>query len=103
MGSNTFSLIDGTRRNREHPETFEILPEEERSALVPGSVVRLGFEYGDGSGERMWVQVKAAQDGSYWGVLVNKPLQDDVGLCYGTPIDFGPEHVLAVYAQETAP
>lgn len=41
-------LGSGVRRNREHPDTFWIPSEEERSAVVPGMEVKLSFEMRDG-------------------------------------------------------
>ncbi len=88
-------LSSGVRRNREHPDTFYIPPEEERRAVAPGMDVKLMFEMRDGWGERMWVKVVAVKKRKLVGMLDNFP----VGiprLLPGDKIKFKPEHIIDI-------
>ena len=91
------AMINGVLRNKEHPNTFHIPPEEERKNLPIGSFAKVGFEDPAGGGERMWFRIVSATNGRYIGELNNHPAVVD-GLQYGDKVEFGPEHVLAVEA-----
>jgi len=89
-------LGSGVRRNREHPDTFYIPPEEERQAVVPGMDVKLMFEMRDGFGERMWVTVTEVKKRHLVGTLSSLP----VGiprLLPGDKIKFKREHIIDIW------
>jgi hypothetical protein len=89
-------LGSGVRRNREYPDTFDLPPEEEREAVVPGMDVKLMFEMRDGWAERMWVTVTAVKRRKLIGKLSNMP----VGiprLMAGGKIKFKREHIIDIW------
>jgi hypothetical protein len=72
-------LESGVKRNREHPETFQIPGEEEKQAIEPGVFVKLMFDttniWGRRNwGERMWVKVIAIKKRHIVGELSNQPI-----------------------------
>jgi hypothetical protein len=82
------------------PETFFIPPAEVRHNLKAGDVVKLLFFIRDPDpqgleAERMWVDVKSADEGIYVGELLNAPsvIRD---LKPGDRIVFEPKHVAAI-------
>jgi uncharacterized protein DUF2314 len=88
-------LDSGVRRNREHPDTFWIPSEEERSAVAPGMEVKLAFDMRDGWEERMWVTVVAVKGRKLIGKLDSIP----VGiprLLAGDEIKFKREHIIDI-------
>jgi len=102
-----FQLRSAEEDHRQHPDTFHIPDPAARSSLRRGQAAKLIFEIeGEGEdgeieilGERMWVIVSEAFGGHYIGILDNDPMvepADDVYLCRGAEIPFGPEHVIAI-------
>jgi hypothetical protein len=93
-------LEDAEARAREFPTTFHLPPLDERLKLRPGDFAKLCFvaiePRDDGcNGERMWVRVtKCAEDGSYEGVLDNKPTFLDMTL--GDSVAFQAKHILQI-------
>jgi Uncharacterized protein conserved in bacteria (DUF2314) len=72
-------LDSGVKRNREHPETFEIPDREDKQAIAPGVFVKLLFDTTDlwgrrNWGERMWVKVVAIKKRHIVGMLDNEPI-----------------------------
>jgi Uncharacterized protein conserved in bacteria (DUF2314) len=96
-------LGSGVRRNREHPDTFQIPAEEERRAVVPGMDVKLMFEMRDGWGERMWVTVIGLKGRKLIGKLDNMPAGIPRRL-EGDKIKFKREHIIDIwYTHEGQP
>lgn len=102
-----WTLRSGEESHRAHPDKFWIPPAEERHNLHRGKAARLIFDIeadDDGkvvlNGERMWVIVAERVDELYIGILDNQPAtlepSDDVYLCFGAEIPFGPEHVIDI-------
>ncbi|WP_408588921.1 DUF2185 domain-containing protein [Novosphingobium sp.] len=93
-----FSLRDADEAAAESPYTFFIPLREERVAVVPGDLVKLGFEYEwetqDYGGERMWVKVTGKSGLRFTGTLDNDPYE--MGLEHGLSVDFGIEHILDI-------
>lgn len=95
----SYRLDNVERRGAEHG-SFEILPRDVRSCLVPGDFAKLIFlnEGGGGepSGERMWVKLTGftvTDSGPvYRGTLNNNPAFIK-SLRLGDPVEFRPEHV----------
>jgi Uncharacterized protein conserved in bacteria (DUF2314) len=72
-------LDSGVKRNREHPESFEIPEEDAKQAIEPGVFVKLLFDTTDlwgrrNWGERMWVEIVAVKKRHIVGVLDNDPI-----------------------------
>jgi hypothetical protein len=97
-GRERFSgLVDAEGRHREHPFTFSIPRSDVRRSLALGDRVKLLFGVGDGtSNERMWVEVTEVGSGGYVGRLANAPVAID-DLQEGDSVEFGPEHVAAIW------
>lgn len=95
-------LESGLERHLLHPESFEIPSEAERTSLKPGDFVKLIFVVQVDDDEepivdRMWVVVREAADGAYFGLLDNEPeIDENDEFWLGTEVPFGPEHVIAV-------
>lgn len=101
-----FVLGDAELLHQEHPETFLIPRRAERDALRPGDLVKLMFELlepsgDDGTAERMWVRVDKAEAGRYVGTLDNEPILLE-SIVLGDRVEFGPEHVLALWEDDPA-
>ena len=89
-----WTLENAEERSAEAPRSFFIPPQELRSSLKPGDVVKLTFRLerddGEAAVERMWVEV--VETGPYIGVLRNEPqLAGVIGV--GERVEFSPEHV----------
>jgi hypothetical protein len=94
-----WTLINGEARHAEFPDTWGLLPLEERTSVPVGTSVKLGFEFAEG-GERMWVAVTGrTESGGYLGDLKNLPFFDLAGLELGSPVSFGPEHILDIWSE----
>ena len=103
-----WELLSAEERHRESPDTFWIPDRDARESLHPGQAAQLIFEIelesDDGTpeimGERMWVLVRERQGSHYLGILLNQPVSfdpaDDLYLCKGAEIPFGPEHIIQV-------
>ena len=84
------------------PETFQIPDEGVRRALQPGDFAKLIFAIAveddeDPIYERMWVVVREAAGGAYFGLLDNAPnIDENDEFWLGTEVPFGPEHVIDV-------
>jgi uncharacterized protein YegJ (DUF2314 family) len=75
--------------------SFRIPLRAEREALCVGSFAKLVFVDPTKNlvvGERMWVEIMAADAGRYWGRLRNVPVVI-TGLEEDDLVEFGPEHV----------
>jgi len=91
------TLIDGEKRQDEHPETFVIPPLWVRHSVDAGDVVKVGFELQGTGAERMWVRVTRVTDnGTYEGELDNHPAI--LPMDYGDAVAFGPENILDVWS-----
>lgn len=105
-----WELDDAEARNVAHPESFWIPPQFVRTGLGPGAVVQLIFalepdvpeENEPICFERMWVQIEAAAGDLYVGRLDNQPVSTS-RLRPGTPIFFGPEHIIDIWADGPEP
>lgn len=97
-------LESGLERHLLHPESFEIPDEATRTGLQPGDFAKLIFviaveEDDEPIVERMWVVVREAADGTYFGLLDNEPeIDENDEFWLGTEVPFGPEHVIEVQA-----
>lgn len=93
-----FHLRDGDEAAAESPYTFFIPTREERVAVAPGDLVKLGFEYEwqteTYGGERMWVKVTGKTGLQFTGALDNEPYEK--GLECGMPVAFGIEHIIDI-------
>lgn len=96
-----YLLTSGVELHEKHPDTFWIPDKEEKDSVRPGDCVKLIFSDGPGlpGAERMWVKVTSivvTREGteSLKGTLANVPLS--LPLAVGDPIEFGPEHIIAV-------
>lgn len=93
-------LESGVKRNRKHPDTFEIPDEEARQAIEPGVFVKLMFETSDILGrrnwsERMWVEVVAVRGRHIVGELRDEPLGIP-RLYFGDRVKFKREHIIGI-------
>jgi death-on-curing protein len=92
-------LVDGKKRNQEHPDTFEIPSQKEIHALTVGSFIKLGFEVDEtkesATSERMWVEITAIDNNEFTGRLRNDPATIR-GLKYDDAISFKDLHILTV-------
>jgi|GEM_PF-186555 len=92
-------LVDGKKRNQEHPETFHIPSQEDIDVLTVGSFVKLGFEVknndNNATSERMWVEITAINKDEIIGKLRNDPATIR-GLKYDDAIHFKDIHILSV-------
>jgi len=97
-GAFPFHLRDGDEATAESPYTFFIPTREERVAVAPGDLVKLGFEYEwdieDYGGERMWVIVTGKSGLQFTGTLDNEPAEK--GLELGMVVQFGIEHIIDI-------
>src|SRR5579862_5678282 len=100
-----WELVSAEDCNAAHPNTFHIPTREQREKLATGDGAKLLFEIENrengrvtGRGvERMWVIVKARNDGGYIGVLDSDPVTaENLQVRKGDVIAFGPEHVAAI-------
>jgi hypothetical protein len=103
-----WELRSGEESHRRHPETFWIPSREAREKLRRGQAVRLIFDIEtrdesakvETQGERMWVIVAERVGDRYVGILANQPASiepgDDVYLCMGAEVPFGPENVIDI-------
>lgn len=93
-----FHLRDADEAAAESPYTFFVPDREERVAVAPDDLVKIGFEYDweteEYGGERMWVRVTAKTGLQFTGSLDNEPCEK--GLEYGMVITFGVEHILDI-------
>jgi len=95
------TLGNGVRRNRKHPQTFEIPSESAKEAIRPGDDVKLMFEerLPSGWGERMWVTVTKVGRRRLVGHLINEPWA--MGrLTAGDTIKFKRKHVIDIIFSE---
>ena len=85
-------------------ETFDIPDEAARTGLNPGDFAKLIFlisveEDEEPIVDRMWVVVREAADGGYFGLLDNEPdIDENDEFWLGTEVPFGAEHVIEVQA-----
>jgi len=97
-------LEDAERKHRADPHSFSIPRAELRRTLAPGTLVKLLFAFADRGGtgvERMWVEVVHVDGDRYVGRLDNEP--SAIGdLRLGDRIEFGAEHVAALWREATA-
>ena len=105
--STSSNLANVENAHHEYPRTFSIPRSEQRRNLNIGQVVKLVFLLdapGDDipTAERMWVEVKEARGSQYIGILDNEPFHIS-NLKLGDAIEFGPEHVAALYRKPEDP
>ena len=105
----TYDLESAEDMHEAHPDTFDILPLEERRDLAVGQSVKLCFLPHKQRGkfsvpERMWVNithvVKAGGNVNYMGRLDSNPLT--VRVRYKDEIVFGPENVFSIFNADDA-
>lgn len=105
-----WTLDNAEHRNAEAPGTFRIPDRAERTGLQVGGMVQLLVlflnEEPDGTPiidcERLWVTVEGSTGGRYRGRLESLPHSSTV-LAPLDRIEFGPEHVGAVFVREPDP
>ena len=110
LEQNHWTLDNAESRHATAPDTFRIPSHAERSGLQAGQMVQLLFLFlnaePDGSQiidcEKMWVTIKGADGGRYWGQLESLP-QTSNALAPLAQIEFGPEHVAALFIRKTDP
>jgi len=93
-----YELLDGEKKNKENPDTFEIPSMEERLAVVPGSWVQLMFYEEDADiTERMWVKVTEVSPelSSLTGKLDNDPYRLTSISC-DDEVEFERKHVIKI-------
>ena len=120
-----YTLANAEDRNRENPDTFWIPAKHRREYLKTGAIVKLIFD----DKERMWVKVTERTETGYQGTLSSIPTlifdnkerisvtvaeRTETGylgilnsipvglqtLRYGDVVEFGPEHVIDIFAPE---
>jgi hypothetical protein len=65
--NNLYKLGDGEAMHRKYPATFYMPLLDLRRNLPVGCFAKLIFEYADGNGERMWVEVvQVTETGYLW-------------------------------------
>jgi hypothetical protein len=94
-------LADGVRRNRKHPDTFDVPSQQERHAVVPGMDVQLSFELNPHAFDRMWVTVTAVKGRKLVGTLCNSPIIVP-RLVPGDKIKFNRKHIIGISAEPSA-
>lgn len=92
-------LIDGVERNREHPDTFKIPSEDERAQQPLDATVKIGFEGGEGPGEKFWTTVVARLDGGDYLLCVDNDLVMTTrhGLRLRDIVRASPHHIISTY------
>ena len=73
-------------------------PLDLRRNLPVGCFAKLIFEYADGNGERMWVEVVQVTETGYVGRLCNKSVCN--GPQYGALVTFAAKHIIDASALE---
>lgn len=94
-----YTLDDAEARHQEAPDSFEIPSRESRENLLPGEIVKLMFRISSANSEnveRMWVRVDHRVGGNYLGTLDNDP-RTTREFAAGIRVNFGPEHIIAIY------
>jgi hypothetical protein len=103
-----WSLRSGVDAHEAAPSTFWIPDAATREGLKVGDFAKLIFEIavdnveGPISIERMWVIVREAGAGGYFGLLDNEPdaIAENDEFWVGTEIPFAPEHVIDIQAAD---
>lgn len=91
-------LVDVDERHREHPETFGILPLEQRRGAAVGDAVKLIWEEPlSDRGERLWVQVTGKDGDRLTGYIDNDPVDLAGLLSADQVVEFGPEHIAPIW------
>jgi Uncharacterized protein conserved in bacteria (DUF2314) len=95
------TLGNGVRRNKKHPQTFEIPSESAKGAIRAGDDVKLMFEerLPSGWGERMWVTVTKVGRRRLVGHLTNEPWAM-ARLTAGDMVKFKRKHVIDIIFSE---
>ncbi|MFC3579979.1 DUF2314 domain-containing protein [Sphingomonas hylomeconis] len=99
-----WELESGEARHADAPKTFWIPELAARKSLAIGDLAKLIFAISVDNAdepvavERMWVIVRAIENGTYYGLLDNEPdsIQQNDEFWVGTEIPFGPEHVIDI-------
>lgn len=104
-----WQLRNGEESHDAQPDTFWIPPLDQRKSLKIGDAAKVSLdiecEDEDGQifveGERGYVIVSEIVGDQYIGILDFQPLciekdQDDVYLCFGAEVPFGPEHIIDI-------
>ena len=95
-----YSIVNAEALTKDAPKDFYLPKREDRDLVEPGMSVKLIWEDSDGNTERMWCQVLLAKKSAYTGYLDNNPVE--IEITRGTVIDFGPEHIVQVGANDKA-
>lgn len=95
-----WELESATERHSQHPDTFLIPDEGERSSLGIGQMVQLLFllvgEDGQVNCEKMWVTINERDADGYQGMLESCPASSNV-LQPGATIHFTPNDVCSIF------
>jgi len=90
-GVGRFAVEDVEAIDAAGPGDLRMPTRAERESYGAGDGVKLIWS-GEAGIERMWAQILIARDGRYLGYLDNDPVR--LPLEAGTPVAFGPEHIL---------
>jgi hypothetical protein len=108
LAEDGWELESAVERKNQYPN-FEIPNRDERESIRIGQMVKLLFlflceENGEKiiECERMWVTVVSVNDGTYKGELESHPTTSKA-LSPGDCVQFGADHVCAVFIRKTDP
>lgn len=93
------TLVDGVKRNAEHPDTFLIPDACQRENVKIGDFVKVcvEFEGGESSGERFWVRVVSRSGADFIGEVRNDLIFTECHeLEFGNHFRFQAEHILTI-------
>jgi hypothetical protein len=94
-----FSLVDALEHQKQHPKTFELPDEWNRSHIKVGECAKLMFRFPANrfpEVERMWVRVTEASQNGYKGILDNNPTNIEF-IRSDEAIAFEPRHVISIW------
>ncbi len=94
-----FWLIDALEHQKQHPTTFELPDEWNRSNIKVGEWAKLFFAFPTGpehSFERMWVKIVVVGPNWYGGSLDNIPKTSGY-VSLGDKFRFEPRHVISIW------
>lgn len=108
VGQEGWLIEDPRSRHARNPTTFWLPDKELRSAIAPGSQVRLLLWFVDEERpdqpvtqcERMWVLVETREDDVIRGRLASPPLSARAPLDMGSSIEFRPDDAIDVLDPE---
>jgi hypothetical protein len=92
----TAEFTNAQEMHRLHADTFDAPTPAELAGIAPGDLVKVCV-----GGERFWVKVMEAAEGTLAGMVDNILLfSDQHGLSYGDPVTFGRECVYDLIRSE---